>query len=115
MQPLLSDIEALLEHALYAALAVDPKTIRDHAVILIVPDFYERVWVKEWVQLLLRSMGFARACVLQVNVLYDSVFKVPMQMLNLSTGIARCELRRWRDQRMRRRHWSRRHEHRLCR
>jgi actin-related protein 8 len=66
-QMLSADLEALVLHGVLDMLNIDKKNIPDHAVVLIVPDFWRRTWVKEWVQLLLVTMGFAKVCVQQVG------------------------------------------------
>ncbi len=38
------------------------------SVILILPDFYDRTYVREWVNMLLVGMGFKQLCAQQVRI-----------------------------------------------
>ncbi|EIN09565.1 actin-like ATPase domain-containing protein [Punctularia strigosozonata HHB-11173 SS5] len=59
LQFLLSDQETILENALqHEAIAVERHSYKDFSVVLLVPDFYERNYLREWAHLLLVTMGF---------------------------------------------------------
>lgn len=66
-QLLLADIEALLTHAIVERLGIERRAMHECSVVLVVPDVWDRAWVKDWVGLLLRDLGFARVCVQQVR------------------------------------------------
>lgn len=68
LQILLADVEAMLEYALYDRLQVARSSAEmgTCGAVLVIPDFWDRVWVREWVQLLLKAIGFGRVTVLQV-------------------------------------------------
>ncbi|KIY53353.1 actin-like ATPase domain-containing protein [Fistulina hepatica ATCC 64428] len=67
IQLLLSDIEALLEDVLTQNLGVPPKDYRSYSVVLLVPDLYDRTYVREFVHLLLVTMGFRQLCCQQAR------------------------------------------------
>ena len=46
---------------------VDAHLLQDYSVVLVVPDFYERTYVREMCHLLLVTMGFKQLCVQQVR------------------------------------------------
>lgn len=40
---------------------------QNYSVMLVIPDFYDRVYVRELVNILLVSLGFKQICVQQVS------------------------------------------------
>ena len=42
--------------------------IQNYSVVLVIPDFYERAYVREFVNLLLVLMGFKQVCAQQVGI-----------------------------------------------
>ena len=42
--------------------------LKDYSVILVIPDIWEKFYVREMLNLLLNSMGFKQACVQQVSL-----------------------------------------------
>lgn len=40
---------------------------QNYSVMLVIPDFYDRVYVREFVNILLVSLGFKQICVQQVS------------------------------------------------
>ena len=42
--------------------------IQNYSVVLVIPDFYNRAYVREFVNLLLVSMGFKQICAQQVGI-----------------------------------------------
>lgn len=67
-QSLLGDLNLIIEHALREELKLDIKAMREYSAVLIVPDLYERSYVVELIQLLLKGIGFARIAVIQESL-----------------------------------------------
>lgn len=65
---LFADVQALVDYALYEKLRVTPSAaeIASCGVVLVVPDFWDRTWVREWVQMLLTGVGFGKVTIIQV-------------------------------------------------
>ena len=42
--------------------------MQNYSVVLVIPDFYDRAYVRELVNLLLVSMGFKQICAQQVSI-----------------------------------------------
>ena len=40
--------------------------VQDHSVVLVIPDYYDRLYVESLVRILLIDMGFKQICVQQV-------------------------------------------------
>ena len=90
-QVTLSDIEVVLRETLSGSLSIDPKSydvsfrlldrkyrhgahswyvwliFKDYSVVLVIPDFYERTYVKDFIDILLVRMGFKQVCVQQAS------------------------------------------------
>jgi actin-related protein 8 len=96
-QVVLSDIEAVLRDTLSESLSIDPKSynvrfhlsvfppwdrryhrvayswqtlfclLKDYSAVLVIPDFYERTYVKDLIDILLLKMGFKQICVQQAS------------------------------------------------
>ena len=45
-----------------------PHACQNYSVVLVVPDFYERAYVRELGNLLLMTMGFKQLCAQQVGI-----------------------------------------------
>ncbi|KAF8317779.1 uncharacterized protein EI90DRAFT_3133739 [Cantharellus anzutake] len=65
---ILSDIQIIWTSVLHDNLLIAPDSYRDYSVMLIVPDCWERVYVRDLANLLLIQMGFRRLCVQQESV-----------------------------------------------
>lgn len=68
LQVILSDIEAILRTTLKDHLDIEPHDYKDFSVILVIPDFYDRSYVRNFVHLLLVCMGFKQICVQQESL-----------------------------------------------
>ncbi|KAJ6619839.1 hypothetical protein B0H10DRAFT_2163691 [Mycena sp. CBHHK59/15] len=68
VQSILSDIEAVIQHTLLDRLAIHPRDYKDYSVVLVVPDLYDRSYVREFVNLLLMTMGFKQLCAQQESL-----------------------------------------------
>ncbi|KAJ4469585.1 hypothetical protein J3R30DRAFT_3713806 [Lentinula aciculospora] len=68
LQVVLSDIEALLRYTLQNNFAIEPRDYANFSVVLIIPDLYDRYYVRELVTLLLVSMGFKQLCAQQESL-----------------------------------------------
>ncbi|RXW22152.1 hypothetical protein EST38_g3702 [Candolleomyces aberdarensis] len=68
MQLLLSDTETLIEHTLRDKLDINRKDYKNFSVVLVIPDLYNRSYVRELVQLLLVTMGFKQLCAQQESL-----------------------------------------------
>ncbi|KAF9650794.1 actin-like ATPase domain-containing protein [Thelephora ganbajun] len=67
-QVALSDIEVVLRETLSGSLSIDPKSYSDYSAVLVIPDFYERTYVKDLIDILLLKMGFKQICVQQESL-----------------------------------------------
>ncbi|KAF8347832.1 hypothetical protein F5887DRAFT_1258760 [Amanita rubescens] len=68
IQENLSDIEILLHQTLQESMSIQPSDYKDYSVVLVIPDFYERAYVRELVNLLLVTMGFKQLCAQQESL-----------------------------------------------
>ncbi|KAF8587912.1 actin-like ATPase domain-containing protein [Ramaria rubella] len=67
-QALVNDVEALWKSVLRDMLKIEPETYKDFSVVLLVPDLFERSYVRELVNILLVQMGFKQVCVQQESI-----------------------------------------------
>ncbi|KAF5383740.1 hypothetical protein D9615_003529 [Tricholomella constricta] len=68
LQVILSDLEVILRTTLKDKLDVEPRDYKNYSVILVIPDFYDRAYVRELVNLLLVTMGFKQICAQQESL-----------------------------------------------
>ncbi|KAG5724906.1 putative actin-related protein 8 [Termitomyces sp. T112] len=68
LQVVLSDLELILRTTLQEKFEVDSKDYKDYSVILVIPDNYDRTYVREFVNLLLITMGFKQICAQQESL-----------------------------------------------
>ncbi|KAF8623025.1 hypothetical protein AX15_006537 [Amanita polypyramis BW_CC] len=68
LQENLSDIEILLRKTLEENINIRPSEYKNYSIVLVIPDFYERAYVKELVNLLLVTMGFKQLCAQQESL-----------------------------------------------
>ncbi|KAG8718045.1 actin-like protein arp8 [Ceratobasidium sp. 394] len=67
-QAIISDIETIWTEALQQELKISRAKYKDLSVILVIPDYYDRFYVRELVNVLLVQMGFAQVCVQQESL-----------------------------------------------
>ncbi|KAJ7504317.1 hypothetical protein B0H11DRAFT_1981638 [Mycena galericulata] len=67
-QTILADVETVIQHTLRDRLGVNPHEYKDYSVVLIVPDLYDRSYVREFANLLLVTMGFKQLCAQQESL-----------------------------------------------
>ncbi|KAF5387332.1 hypothetical protein D9757_005799 [Collybiopsis confluens] len=68
LQVLLSDIETLVQLTLSEKFSIEPADYKNYSVVLIVPDFYDRCYVRDLVNTMLISMGFKQLCAQQESL-----------------------------------------------
>ncbi|KAG6897437.1 hypothetical protein C0992_001598 [Termitomyces sp. T32_za158] len=68
VQVILSDLELIIRATLKEKLHVDPKDYKDFSVVLVIPDNYDRTYVREFVNMLLVTMGFRQICAQQESL-----------------------------------------------
>ncbi|KAJ7116062.1 hypothetical protein C8R44DRAFT_794050 [Mycena epipterygia] len=68
VQAILADIETVIQHTLRDRLGVNPREYKDYSVVLVIPDLYDRSYVREFVNLLLVTMGFKQLCAQQESL-----------------------------------------------
>ncbi|THH11839.1 hypothetical protein EW145_g366 [Phellinidium pouzarii] len=56
-QNMLGDIEEIWKTVIRENLDIDPSTLKEYSVVLVIPDLWERFYVRELVHMLLISMG----------------------------------------------------------
>ncbi|KIY65039.1 actin-like ATPase domain-containing protein [Cylindrobasidium torrendii FP15055 ss-10] len=64
----LGDFETLLHMTLKDQLNIHPRDYKNFSVVLLIPDLYDRAYVRELVQLLLVDMGFKMLCAQQESL-----------------------------------------------
>ncbi|GAA5893576.1 hypothetical protein JCM5296_007491 [Sporobolomyces johnsonii] len=67
-QELLGDIETLYTTVLKEEFGIEKEELKEFSVILLIPDLYDEVYVREMSDLLLRTMGFKQLCLQQESV-----------------------------------------------
>ncbi|GAA5949539.1 hypothetical protein JCM21900_000256 [Sporobolomyces salmonicolor] len=67
-QELLGDIETLYTTVLKEEFGIDKEELKEYSAILLIPDLYDEVYVREMSDLLLRTMGFKQLCLQQESV-----------------------------------------------
>jgi actin-related protein 8 len=68
LQVILSDIETIIRSTLKEKLDVDVRDYQNYSVVLVIPDFYDRAYVHDFVNLLLVTMGFKQVCAQQESL-----------------------------------------------
>lgn len=66
---LLEDIQIIIEEGLKNELGLDKKDLVNYRAVLVVPDLYERNYVTDMVELLMREIRFSEICIIQVSPL----------------------------------------------
>ncbi|PPQ63810.1 hypothetical protein CVT24_009805 [Panaeolus cyanescens] len=67
-QLIYSDLETIIKVTLEEKLNIKPFQYKNYSVILVIPDFYDRAYVREFVNLLIVSMGFKQICAQQESL-----------------------------------------------
>ncbi|KAF9269156.1 actin-related protein [Marasmius fiardii PR-910] len=67
-QMVLNDIETILRATLRDRLRIEPRDYGKHSAVLVIPDLYDRAYVRDLVHLLLVSMGFKQLCAQQESL-----------------------------------------------
>ncbi|KAF8637628.1 hypothetical protein AX17_002697 [Amanita inopinata Kibby_2008] len=68
IQENLCDIDVILRKTLQESANISPMDYKNYSVVLVIPDFYERAYVRELVNLLLVTMGFKQLCAQQESL-----------------------------------------------
>ncbi|KIK61712.1 hypothetical protein GYMLUDRAFT_42744 [Collybiopsis luxurians FD-317 M1] len=68
LQALLSDIETLLRKTLSDKFSIEPRDYKNFSMVLIIPDLYDRCYVRDLVNIMLISMGFKQLCAQQESL-----------------------------------------------
>ncbi|KAI9464248.1 hypothetical protein HD554DRAFT_1286387 [Boletus coccyginus] len=68
VQMILDDVETIISNVLEEKLDIKRRDFRNYSVMLVIPDFYDRVYVREFVNILLVSLGFKQICVQQESL-----------------------------------------------
>ena len=64
---LLEDIQIIIEEGLKNELGLDKKDLVNYRAVLVVPDLYERNYVTDMVELLMREIRFSEICIIHVS------------------------------------------------
>ncbi|CAL1714580.1 unnamed protein product [Somion occarium] len=67
-QLILEDVETILRNVLQEQLDIDSRSYKDYSVVLVVPDFYDRFYVRDMARMLLINMGFKQLCAQQESL-----------------------------------------------
>ncbi|KAG8220978.1 hypothetical protein J3R82DRAFT_2484 [Butyriboletus roseoflavus] len=68
VQVVLDDVETIISNVLEEKLDIKRRDFKNYSVMLVIPDFYDRVYVREFVNILLVSLGFKQICVQQESL-----------------------------------------------
>uniref|UniRef100_A0A0W0G785 Uncharacterized protein n=1 Tax=Moniliophthora roreri TaxID=221103 RepID=A0A0W0G785_MONRR len=68
IQMILNDMETILRNTLKDKLGIEPKDYSKYSIVLVIPDLYDRTYVRDLVHLLLVSMGFKQLCAQQESL-----------------------------------------------
>ncbi|KAF8555987.1 actin-like ATPase domain-containing protein [Imleria badia] len=68
VQMILDDVETIISHVLEEKLDIKRRDFKNYSAMLVIPDFYDRVYVREFVNILLVSLGFKQICVQQESL-----------------------------------------------
>lgn len=68
VQLVLSDLEVLIEDALRERFGITRESFKNYSVVFVIPDFYDRAYVREFTNLLLVTMGFKQLCAQQESL-----------------------------------------------
>ncbi|GAA5929917.1 uncharacterized protein JCM15063_004664 [Sporobolomyces koalae] len=67
-QEFLGDLEMLYATVIKDELGIDRDDLKNYSVILLIPDLYEELYVREMSNLLLTTLGFKQMCIMQESV-----------------------------------------------
>ncbi|KAJ7091416.1 hypothetical protein B0H15DRAFT_836015 [Mycena belliarum] len=67
-QAILADIEAVIQHTLRDKFGITPRDYSDYSVVLVIPDLYDRSYLREFANLLLVTLGFKQLCAQQESL-----------------------------------------------
>ncbi|KAI0306069.1 actin-like ATPase domain-containing protein [Multifurca ochricompacta] len=65
---IIDDIETIFETSLQGSLGIGRRQYKDYSAVLVIPDYYDRSYVRDMIQLLLVRMGFKQLCVQQESL-----------------------------------------------
>ncbi|KAF8906229.1 actin-related protein [Gymnopilus junonius] len=68
LQMILSDFEMIIESVLKDKLFIERSDYKNFSVMLVIPDFYDRAYVRELINLLIVAMGFKQICAQQESL-----------------------------------------------
>ncbi|KAF9240697.1 hypothetical protein BU15DRAFT_87583 [Melanogaster broomeanus] len=68
VQMILDDIETIISTVLEDKLSIKRGEFKNFSVMLVIPDFYDRVYVREFINIILVSLGFKQVCVQQESL-----------------------------------------------
>ncbi|KAH0836698.1 hypothetical protein J3R83DRAFT_8421 [Lanmaoa asiatica] len=68
VQMILDDVETIISNVLEEKLDIKCHDFKNYSVVLVIPDFYDRVYIREFVNILLMSLGFKQICVQQESL-----------------------------------------------
>ncbi|EAU90511.2 nucleus protein [Coprinopsis cinerea okayama7 len=68
LQMLLNDVEALIDHGMQEKLNIPRSEYKNYSVVLVIPDFYDKAYVRDLVTVLIKVMGFKQICAQQVSL-----------------------------------------------
>lgn len=63
---LMEDIQIIIEESIKNELGLDKRELPNYRAVLVVPDLYERNYVTDMVELLMKEIRFSEICIIQV-------------------------------------------------
>ncbi|KAF7982561.1 hypothetical protein HWV62_27546 [Athelia sp. TMB] len=67
-QMALNDVETIIRMILEEKFSVNPKEYKDYSVVLVIPDFYEKAYIRDLTNMILITMNFKQICVQQESL-----------------------------------------------
>lgn len=77
----MADFQTIIEHALTEKLQINLKEIQQYKAVMVIPDIYNRTLLKEVMNLLIKSIGFGSAFLVQV-IEFNKTFWLLLYMIH---------------------------------
>ncbi|KAF9525320.1 nucleus protein [Crepidotus variabilis] len=68
LQIVLSDLESIIRNTLSEKMNIREADLKNYSTVLVIPDLYDRAYVREFINLLIYSLGFKQVCAQQESL-----------------------------------------------
>lgn len=76
MTAILADLETIWLHVLQTHLNIEQKDLKSYKAVLIIPDVYNRTYIRELTTLVLIKIGFGSCFLVQVKFISTNYFVI---------------------------------------